>query len=318
MNFLTGIKPTGTVHLGNYLGAIRPALDLVNQQQGDFFYFIADFHALTAIGGLSLKEVSYQVAATWLALGLDPDKVFFYRQSDIDEIFQLSWILSCFTPKGDLNRAHAYKAAEGKEVNAGLYTYPILMAADILLFKTDFVPVGKDQAQHLEMARAIASRINQSYGEILKLPQSMINDDVGTIVGTDGNKMSKSLNNTIPLFCDDKGLQKLITKIKTDSTILDGPKDPDTSIIFFYYKFFATAEEIETFRDGLEGGLSWGAAKDQLYRAMNKELAPYRARYSKLMEDKRYLEEVLMEGANKVRPMARENLEKIKAAVLGS
>ncbi|SFL99102.1 tryptophanyl-tRNA synthetase [Gracilibacillus orientalis] len=244
---LTGIKPTRQIHLGNYIGAIKPALDLAKIEDYRSAYFVADYHGLTKIHNAEeFRHLSYGIAATWLALGLDPDMVIFYRQSDVPDIFELNWILSCFTSKGLMNRAHAYKALIDSNkksekdidfcVNMGLFNYPVLMAADILMFKTEVVPVGKDQVQHVEITRDIAESFNNTYGETFLLPEYKIQENTAVLPGLDGRKMSKSYNNTIPLFEDPKKLQKLINKIKTDSLLPEAPKDPDRSTIFMFIK----------------------------------------------------------------------------------
>ena len=281
-NILTGIKPTGTPHIGNYLGAIKPALKDMHNPDYNYKLFVADYHAHTTVKDAKLfREYVYEIAATWLACGLDPQKVTFYAQVDVPELFELTWLLSCHTPKGDLNRAHAYKALvqanidKGSKdpdhgVNMGLFTYPLLMAADILLFDTNLVPVGKDQIQHVEIARSIASRINALYKtQVLVEPESLVVESVAVVPGLDGRKMSKSYDNTIPLFCSEKRLKKLVNRITTDSTGADGPKDPDNSLIFDYYKLFASDEEVETFAGQLRGGISWGEAKAELFEKIN-------------------------------------------------
>ncbi len=329
-NVLTGIKPTGLPHIGNYLGAIKPAIDLSKNGSvaDEFFYFIADYHSLTGIKSRdTFQEVVYQVAATWLACGLDPKRVVFYKQSDIPEIFELAWILSCHIPKGDLNRAHAYKAAvtenseKGKDldsgINMGLYSYPVLMAADILLFDTNIVPVGQDQVQHVEITRSIAQRINQSYGDILVLPQEMIRKEAGAVVGLDGRKMSKSYNNSIPLFESEKGLKKLVNRITTDSTPPEAPKNPDSSLLYSYYSLFATPPDLACFRDQLLKGISWGEAKAQLFELINGELKIYRDNYSKIIADKSFIDSCLRDGALKAREIADKRLKKIRAAIIG-
>lgn len=266
---LTGIKPTGKVHLGNYIGAIKPALQLAGAGDCTALYFIADYHGLTFIQDRDeFRDLSYGIAATWLALGLDPERVVFYRQSDVPEIFELHWILSCLTSKGLMNRAHAYKAIHEQNiqlgvdadagVNMGLFTYPVLMAADILLFQSDKVPVGKDQIQHVEIARDIAEGFNRVYGDTFKLPDYRVDENTSVIPGLDGRKMSKSYNNTIPLFETPENLKKLISKIKTDSTPPQEPKDPDTSNIFLLYKEFAAPAQVQDFRKQYLSGISWG------------------------------------------------------------
>lgn len=322
---LTGIKPSGTPHIGNYLGMIRPALELAEKYQA--LYFIADYHALTTIkDGKELKELTYEVAATWLALGLDPEKVIFYRQSDIPEVLELAWILACFTPKGLLNRAHAYKAAVDENlaagespdegINAGLFFYPVLMAADILLFGTHYVPVGLDQKQHIEITRDIAQAFNNNYGDILTIPEAVIREDVMTITGIDGRKMSKSYDNVIPIFAPPDKLRKLIMRIVTDSRRPEEPKDPDQDNLFSIYRYFASAEDRERIRGRyLSGGLAYSEVKNELYELLLQKFDPARMRYEELLIDKSYLEEVLKRGAEKARKMAIPLMERVRAAV---
>ncbi|MDA8793140.1 tryptophan--tRNA ligase [Bacteriovoracaceae bacterium] len=323
---LTGIKPTNDIHIGNYLGAIKPAIKFVKENPNtDFYYFIADYHALTSMRDPeSFNHYVYSVAATWLACGLDPKRCVIYRQSDIPEVFELNWLLACMTPKGDMNRAHSYKAIlqtnqENKRdldygVNMGLYSYPILMAADILLFDTHKVPVGKDQIQHIEIARSIAQRINEVYkDDIFREPQEFINEKTGYIPGLDGRKMSKSYDNGIPLFSTEKKLKKLINKIKTDSTDAEAPKDPDSSLVMDFYKLFARAEAISDLEKRLRKGLGWGYAKQELFEVMNKEIAPQREKYDALMDDKSKIDQILTDGASKARLVAREVLDRVKS-----
>ncbi|MEK6626973.1 MAG: tryptophan--tRNA ligase [Bdellovibrionota bacterium] len=322
---LTGIKPTGNPHLGNYLGAIRPAIRMA--QSGDYagYYFIADYHSLTAVhNGKELNQYIYEVAATWMAFGLDPKQVVLYQQSHIPEVVELHWILSCFTAKGHMNRAHAYKAIvqenenSGRDpdlgVNIGLYTYPVLMSADILLLQSDVVPVGPDQLQHLEIAREIAQSFNFVYGDLLKLPKA-VEQSVPLIPGLDGRKMSKSYQNTIPLFASEKDLRKLINKIKTDSLPPETPKNPDESLIFTLYKFFATPEEIDNLKAWYLKGIGWGDAKSQLFEAINRELQLPRQRYQELIANKVEINRILKEGAERVRPQAQALLKIIKKAI---
>ncbi|WP_201713945.1 tryptophan--tRNA ligase [Rossellomorea arthrocnemi] len=323
---LTGIKPTGRIHLGNYIGAIKPALQLAEKQSCDTAYFVADYHGLTKIHDKQeMKELSYGVAAAWLALGLNPDRAIFYRQSDVPEIFELSWILACYAPKGLMNRAHAYKSLveenkeSGKEVDAGvnmgLFTYPILMAADILLFQTEIVPVGKDQIQHVEIARDIAENFNKQYGEIFVIPEYVIQEETAVLPGLDGRKMSKSYNNTIPLFEEPKKLQKLINKIKTDSSPPEEPKDPDSSVIFALYKEFATSGQIKEMRRRFQAGIGWGEAKKELFQVMNSFVEEPRNRYNELMSNPEDIDFILDKGAerarNKILPFMREIKENI-------
>ena len=322
---LTGIKPSGTPHIGNYLGMNRPALELAKEYQA--MYFIADYHALTTIREPeTLKHLTYEVAATWLALGLDPDKVIFYRQSDIPEVMELTWILACFTAKGLLNRAHAYKAAVdeniGKElspdegINSGLFFYPALMAADILLFDTNFVPVGLDQKQHIEIARDIAQAINNTYGEVLTLPEAVIREEVMTIPGLDGRKMSKSYDNVIPIFAPSKQLRKSVMRIVTDSRRPEDPKDPETDNVFAIYKHFAKPEDIARVSTGyLEGGLAYSQIKNELYELLEAEFSGARERYQQFMQDWDYLETVLLKGAEKARKLSIPKIDKVRAAI---
>lgn len=329
---LTGIKPTGTPHIGNYLGAIRPAIEMFKnaKENETFVYFIADYHSLISHKdqGFIAKSV-YEVACTWLACGLDPKKVLFYRQSDVTEILELMWILTCFTPKGDLNRAHAYKAmvAQNKElgredldqgVNAGLFLYPVLMAADILLFDANFVPVGLDQRQHVEMARSIAQRINNFYKKnIFVEPQEIIGKEVATVMGLDGRKMSKSYDNTIPLFIDEKTMKKYINKIKTDSTGVDEPKDPDSSPIFHLYSSFCkNNEEVKNFSEKFSKGISWGNAKEELLQLMSRELIAYKEKYEYYIHKKEEVDKLLQEGAEKARIIARNKLSVLRSLIL--
>ncbi|TKD72446.1 tryptophan--tRNA ligase [Pseudalkalibacillus hwajinpoensis] len=320
---LTGIKPTGQVHLGNYSGAIKPALNLAKNEDLEPIYFVADYHALTSVRDpKQMKEFSYGIAATWLALGLDPAKSIFYRQSDVPEIFELSWILSCFSSKGLMNRAHAYKAAvernneAGREpddgVNIGLFTYPILMASDILLFKSNLVPVGKDQIQHVEIASRLAEGFNKQFGQTFSIPDYVVEDSTAIIPGLDGRKMSKSYDNTIPLFEESTKLRKLINRIKTDSSLPNEPKNPDDSVVFALYQEFASDKDIEGMRERFEHGIGWGDAKSELFRAMDSFLEEPRRKYNYYMSHTDELDLVLEEGARKAREKARPFLNEIK------
>ncbi|MCB5272215.1 MAG: tryptophan--tRNA ligase [Candidatus Cloacimonetes bacterium] len=323
---LTGIKPTGIPHIGNYLGAIQPALKLSETCEARFF--IADYHALNATKDpVAIRSMTLEIAAAWLACGLDPDKVLFYRQSDVPETFELLTILLAFTPKGLMNRAHAYKAMlqtnseAGKDpddgVNMGLFTYPILMAADILLFDTDLVPVGNDQFQHVEMAVDIAQSFNHIYSsQALRLPQPLAQPESKTVVGLDGRKMSKSYGNIIPLFAPEKQLRKTVMKIVTNSQEIEEPKDPDTCSVFSLYKCFASSEEIAALRARYTaGGMGWGEAKQELFVAMNRELAPHRQRYEELVQNPDYIHQVLREGAAKVRPLAAAKIMSLRKII---
>lgn len=322
---LTGIKPTGTPHVGNYLGAIKPALELAREYQA--LYFIADYHALTTIReGRLLKELSYEVACTWLALGLDPERVIFYRQSDVPELFEFAWILSCFTPKGLLNRAHAYKAAVDRNIesnrppdegiNAGLFNYPVLMAADILLFGSHVVPVGLDQKQHVEIARDIADNFNKNYSPILTLPEPLINEEAMTIPGLDGRKMSKTYDNTIQIFLPPVQLRKRIMRIVTDSKTPEEPKDPDQDNVFAIYRCFAEPDGIEEMRRRYQqGGLAYSEAKQELFEMLDRTFGEARQKYDALMRDKPYVDGVLAQGAEKARTIGGEMMVKIRKAV---
>lgn len=324
---LTGVKPTGSPHIGNYLGAIRPAINLANSPNVNSLLFIADYHALTSAPNADeLRALTYEVAATWLALGTDPQKTIFYRQSDVPETFELAWVLSCFTEKGLTNRAHAYKAKvadneqNGRDadfgVNLGLYSYPVLMTADIVLYDAEKVPVGQDQVQHLEIARDIVHKLNHHYGkEVLKAPEALVQEAVAVVPGLDGRKMSKSYNNTIPIFLESKKLRKMVMKIKTDSTAPEEPKDPAKSDIFALYKHFATPEEVEALRKRYATGLGWGEAKEALYLAMDREFAEPRARYDALMADTQKLESILQEGALRARTIAKATLRRVREAI---
>ena len=325
---LTGIKPTGTPHLGNYVGAIKPVLEMA--QKNKSVIFIADMHALNMISDAGLiSQYSREIAATFLALGLNPDKTFFFRQSDVPEVAQMATLLSNVTPKGLMNRAHSYKAKieknkeQGEDidagVNMGLYTYPILMAADILLYGSDIVPVGKDQKQHVEFARDIAGSFNHTYGkDILKLPEPYIQQETGIIPGLDGRKMSKSYDNYIPIFAPSNQLKKLIMRIVTDSKTPEEPKNPEESSIFNLYKHFANATEIEDLRQRfVRGGLGYGTAKQILFDAINEKLKDAREKYENLMKNPAEIDAVLAAGAEKARALATPILNRVSNAMLG-
>lgn len=320
---LTGIKPTGHPHLGNYIGAIKPALQLSKQREGEALYFIADYHALNAVQDpKEFREYTKEVAATWLSLGLD-EHVIFYRQSDVPEILELYWILACLTPKGLMNRAHAYKAKVDQNieagidvdtgVNMGLYTYPILMAADILLFQSNYVPVGKDQIQHVEIARDIASYFNNTFGEIFVLPEYIIQEEGAIVPGLDGRKMSKSYGNVIPLFEEPEKLKKLIFKIKTDSSLPSEPKELET--LFMLYKEFATTEEVVIMKERYATGIGWGDVKKELFRVINRELEEPRKKYEMYMNEPHLLQEAIEKGVERARGIARKNLAGIKKLI---
>ncbi|WP_409291072.1 tryptophan--tRNA ligase [Peribacillus sp. SCS-37] len=320
---LTGIKSTGTPHLGNYIGAIKPALRMAADTANQGIYFIADYHALNSVQDPSLfRQYKYEIAATWLALGLDPGTVIFYRQSDIPELLELHYILSCVTPKGLMNRAHAYKAAvdanyqKGLDrdhgINMGLYTYPILMSADILSFRSDKVPVGRDQIQHVEYARDIAEYFNSTFGPAFTLPEYVVQEESELLPGLDGRKMSKSYGNTISLFEEPAKLQKLINKIKTDSSSPDEPKDPKNSTLFHLYKEFAGAEEIEALKNRYSTGIGWGEVKKEVFRVIDRELSEPRRNYGELIANPALIDSILAEGAARARVLAAEQLKLVK------
>src|SRR5579859_878115 len=325
---LTGITTTGTPHLGNYVGAIRPAVTASKRDDVDAFYFMADYHALIKSDDPARIERSrLEIAATWLAAGLDPQKVTFYRQSDIPEIPELTWFLTCVTAKGLLNRAHAYKASVDKNtaagedsdagVTAGLYMYPVLMAADILAFNAQQVPVGRDQIQHIEMARDIAQRFNHIYGhDFFVLPEVVIEEQVATLPGLDGRKMSKSYDNTIPLFAGGtKQLRETILRIVTDSRVPGDPKDPDSSALFTIFRAFASETESSAFRRALEEGIGWGEAKQVLYERLEADIAPMRDSYDALIARPAMIEEILHEGAKKARAIAGPKVAELRDAI---
>lgn len=325
---LTGIKPTGMPHLGNYLGAIRPALEMAAADDAEARFFIADYHSLNTVrDAATLRSYIYEVAAVWLAAGLDPAKTLIYKQSDVPETFELTTILMAFTAKGLMNRAHAYKAAvdvnrekaqsEDHQINMGLYTYPVLMAADILLFDTDQVPVGKDQVQHVEMAQDIAGVINHNYkAELLKIPQAITNEQLMTIPGLDGRKMSKSYDNHIPLFIPEKQLRKTIMKIVTNSQGVEEPKDPETCNVFALYKLFADeAEQAALAKRYRAGGLGWGHAKQELFEKLNSVIAPMREKYDALMADTSQIDAVLADGAERARDVAAGTIARLRKAI---
>jgi tryptophanyl-tRNA synthetase len=323
---LTGITTTGTPHLGNYVGAIRPAIAASQNPELQSFYFLADYHALIKCDDAARIEQSRrEIAATWLALGLDTEKAVFYRQSDIPEIPELCWLLSCMAAKGLMNRAHAYKAAVAANEDAGedpdygvtmgLYGYPVLMAADILMFNANTVPVGKDQIQHVEMARDIAGRFNHHYGEHFVLPQVQVDDKVAVLQGLDGRKMSKSYNNTIPLFLPEKKLKKHINKIKTNLLEPGEPKDPDTSTVFQIWEAFATDEQTQAMRAKFAEGIAWGEAKRELFELVNNQLGDAREAYEDLMARPADIEDILQQGATRAREYSQPLIAKLRSAV---
>lgn len=313
---LTGIQSTGTPHLGNLLGAILPAIEMTKNPSNESFLFIADLHSITQIkNGESLRANTYSVAATWLACGLDTTKVVFYRQSDVPQVTELSWYLSCFFPFQRLTLAHSFKdkADRLEDVNAGLFTYPMLMAADILLYDAKFVPVGKDQLQHLEITRDVASRFNHQMGETFVLPDAKIDENVMIIPGTDGEKMSKSRNNYINIFEEDKKLRKQIMAIQTDSTPLEEPKNPDTCNCFALYRLLASPEQVAEMRNNyLAGGYGYGHAKQALYELILERFAIEREKYNYFMNNLEELDRLLQEGASKASKIANEVLERVR------
>jgi tryptophanyl-tRNA synthetase len=323
---LTGITTSGTPHLGNYVGAIRPTVRASRLANVESFYFLADYHALIKVTEPArVQRSTLEIAATWLACGLDPDQVTFYRQSDIPEIPELTWLLTCVAGKGLLNRAHAYKASVDKNtaagtdpdagVSAGLFMYPVLMAADILMFNAHQVPVGRDQVQHIEMARDIAASFNHLYGEHFTLPEAAIEAHVATLPGLDGRKMSKSYDNTIPLFVPREQLRKLIQGIVTDSRAPGEPKDTTGSALFQLYQAFASAEETAAFAQAYANGIAWGDAKQQLFERLDQEIVPMRAVYDQLIQDPAQIERTLRRGAEKARSVATPFAARLRHAV---
>jgi len=324
--FLTGITPSGTPHLGNFVGSIRPSVAASRDANVQSFYFLADYHALIKCQEPErVHRSTLEIAASWLACGLDPERVTFYRQSDIPEIPELHWLLTCVTGKGLLNRAHAYKAAQDKNhaagrdaddgVSAGLFMYPVLMAADILMFNAHKVPVGRDQVQHIEMARDMAASFNHLYGEHFTLPEAAIEESVATLAGLDGRKMSKSYDNTIPLFCPPGQLRKLVASIVTDSRAPGEPKSTEDSALFQLYQAFATPQETEAMRQAFAQGIAWGDAKQQLFERIDQEIAPMRAHYDDLIAHPEKVETALQVGARRARASASALLKDLRAAV---
>ncbi|MUP45173.1 tryptophan--tRNA ligase [Gramella sp. BOM4] len=313
---LTGVQSTGTPHLGNLLGAIMPAIEMANQPDNDSFIFIADLHSLTQIKDAeTLRQNTYSVAATWLACGLDIERSVFYRQSDIPQVTELSWYLSCFFPYQRLTLAHSFKdkADRLEDVNSGLFSYPMLMAADILLYDAEIVPVGKDQLQHLEMTRDVASRFHAKMGEVFVLPEAKVQKDTMYVPGTDGEKMSKSKNNTINIFQTDKKLRKQIMGIETDSTPLEDPKNPDTCNVFALYKLLANDEQVEEMRENYEkGGYGYGHAKQALFEVVKDRFQEPREKYEYYMNNLPEVDKALEKGAEKARLVANEVLKKVR------
>jgi tryptophanyl-tRNA synthetase len=325
--YLTGITTTGTPHIGNYVGAIRPGIEASKDASIQNFYFLADFHALAkAEDPARIQQSTLEISAAWMALGLDTDNAVFYRQSDIPEIPQLTWILTSMTAKGLMNRAHSYKAVvqaneengskdPDKGINMALYSYPILMAADILMFKSTKVPVGRDQKQHVEMTRDIAQRFNHHYGNLFTIPEAVIDDDTAVLQGLDGRKMSKSYDNTIPLFAEEKRLRKLIMKIKTNSLEPGEAKQTDDSTLFQIYKAFASEGETKVIEKRYAEGIAWGEMKQELFEYINDHIKPVRDEYQRLISDPAIVEQELLRGAEKAREISVPFLAEIRSAV---
>ena len=324
--FLTGITTSGTPHLGNYVGSIRPSVRASLRTDVESFYFLADYHALIKVEDPArIQRSTLEIAASWLAAGLDPERVTFYRQSDIPEIPELTWFLTCVTGKGILNRAHAYKAAVDKntaagtdtdaDVTAGLFMYPVLMGADILMFNAHKVPVGRDQVQHLEMARDMANSFNHRYGQHFVLPEVVIEESVATLPGTDGRKMSKSYDNTIPLFASRAQLKKLIGGIVTDSRAPGDPKEVEGSALFQIFQAFASDDETSALRQSYASGIGWAEAKQMVFERLDREITPMRERYEALMRDPGAIEDILLAGAAKARKLSTPFMTQLRHAV---
>lgn len=313
---LSGIQPSGTLHIGNYFAMMKPMIQY--QYDNQLFCFIVNYHALTSMHDPEeLSKNTVEAAMDFIALGLDPDKAHFWVQSDIPEVTELSWILSCFTTLGLLERSHSYKDKVSKGIipNTGLFTYPVLMAADILLFNAALIPVGKDQKQHLEITRDIAHQFNQAYGEVFILPEPMISDDIAVIPGTDGQKMSKSYNNTINIFEDEAALKKKVMRIVTDSTPVESPKNPDTCTLFALYKLFAQPDKTQLLKDQyLHGGIGYGQVKKELFGMIWEYFAPFREKRRALQNNKGDIVSILKKGAEKTRPIANRTLSLVKKA----
>jgi tryptophanyl-tRNA synthetase len=316
---LTGIQSTGTPHLGNILGAILPAIELASNPKNESFLFIADMHSLTQIkDGEELRANTYATAATWMAFGLDLNRSVFYRQSDVPEVTELMWYLLCFYPYQRMTLAHSFKdkADRLEDVNGGLFSYPILMAADILLYDAEIVPVGKDQKQHIEMTRDVANRFNLTYGDTLVLPEEQIQEETMLIPGTDGEKMSKSRGNIIDIFLPEKELRKQIMSILSDSTPLEEPKNPDACHVFSLYKLLASEGKVHEMRENyLRGGYGYGHAKQALFELVLTTFEPQRERFNALMSDKKQIDEALKTGAEKARNVAQEVLKRVRSKV---
>jgi tryptophanyl-tRNA synthetase len=314
---LTGVQSTGRPHLGNILGAIIPAIELANKPENDSFLFIADLHSLTQVKDPKfLKENTFQVAATWLACGLNPHSTTFYRQSDVPQCTELAWYLNCYFPYQRLKLAHSFKDKSDRleDVNSGLFAYPMLMAADILLYDAEFVPVGKDQLQHLEMTRDVAARINHKYGDVFKLPEAIIQENTQLIMGTDGEKMSKSRNNTIDIFESEKQIKNTINKnITTDNTALENPKDPNSSTVFKLFDLLASTKNSNAMRDNLlAGGYGWGHAKKELLEEIINKFSLQRQKFEHYQNNPSEVEEILQNGALKAQKVAQKTLERVR------
>lgn len=317
MRILSGVQPSGVLHIGNYLGMMKPALQM--QEQGETFLFIADYHSLTTSPDPDLlRERTERVALDFLACGIDPKKTTFFRQSDVPEVAELTWILNCVTPMGLLERCHSFKdkIANGFSPNAGLFDYPVLMASDILLYKSDLVPVGKDQKQHLEVTRDIAIKFNNAYGDILSIPKESIREDVAVIPGTDGRKMSKSYDNTIEIFGNQKKIRKKFMKIVTDSKTLEEPKDPENCNVFNLYKLFATQEQQDALAERYRaGGMGYGHAKQELFDVFWETFRPYREKREELENNMDYVREVIRKGGERARAVAQQTMDEVRKAV---
>src|ERR1051326_2792192 len=319
MRILSGIQPTGILHIGNYFGMMRPAIALQESSANETFYFIADYHALTTIDNPeTLRQNSRRIALDFLACGLDVERGVLFRQSDVPQVAELTWILSTVTPKALLERGHSYKdkVARGLPASAGLFNYPVLMAADILIYDSDLVPVGKDQKQHLEMTRDIAVKFNETYRDCFKLPEPQIQAETETVPGTDGQKMSKSFANTIDIFGDEKETRKWVMSIVTDSQPVEAPKDPETSTIFQLYSLFASKEETETMRDAFRrGGTGYGDFKKQLFAKLWEYFEPMRKRREEILKDPGYIDAILKRGAERANAEADKVMKRVRAAV---
>jgi len=317
MRILSGIQSSGVLHIGNYLGMMRPAIAL--QVEGDAFYFVADYHALTSLKDpATLRANGRRVAVDFLACGLDPHKAAFFRQSDVPQVTELAWILSTITPMGLLERAHSYKdkLARGLNASAGLFTYPVLMAADILIYDSDIVPVGKDQKQHIEITRDLAVKMNETFGDVFKLPEPRIQTDTETVPGIDGQKMSKSYGNTIDIFGEEKEMRKQVMSIVTDSSPVEAPKDPERSTIFQLYSLFATAEETAAMREAFRrGGTGYGDFKKQLFAKLWDYFEPMRKRRAEILADPSYVDGVLTSGAQRANEAADKVMARVRKAV---